>query len=302
MKPAKQILIIAGAAVILLAIITGLSARRGSSHHAGEPAILRQITDMTGRKVDIPAGPLRVLSLCTSATDTQIRLGAAESLAAIDEYGRIIPGSQNAKVIGKGSAISREQVVAMRINLAFVWWYQDDAAAMLHDLGVEVVRIRSGRASELPATIRLVGGCLNKEEQAGALAQHVESFLSRATMRPGNMPRKVFLELYGPYKTAGRETYTDDLLKLVGADNIAAEAKGSVVLSAEKLAQADPDVLLCVGSQAEADALAKRVGMTDLRAVRQGHVAALDRYWLVAGPNLPESVEQIRTTIEKVGQ
>ena len=107
----------------------------------------------------------------------------------------------------------------------------------------------------------------------------------------------MFLEFYGPLKTVGSETYTNDLLELAGAHNVAGDAKGSVLFSAERLVQSDPDVILVVGSAADSQALAARPGMADLRAVRQGRVFALDRYWLVAGPQMPQSVEKIRNTI-----
>ena len=54
-------------------------------------------------------------------------------------------------------------------------------------------------------------------------------------------------------------------------------------------------MILVVGAAADCAALASRPGMTELRAVRQGRVFALDRYWLVAGPRMPQSVENIRT-------
>ena len=135
----------------------------------------REVVDTTGRTVRVPADPQRILSLCTSASDTLVALGETGRLAAIDEYGRVVPGVEKAVVIGKGSAISREQVLALRIDLAFVWWYQDDAAAMLDGLGVPVVRIRTGRAAEVPAMIRLVGDCLNRQTAAEPLARRWRS-------------------------------------------------------------------------------------------------------------------------------
>jgi len=252
---------------------------------------------MTGQRVRIPTTPRRVLSLCTAATDTLVSLEAADRLAAIDEFNRVVPGSQRAAIVGKGSAISRESVAALKIDLAFIWWYQDDAAAMLKDLSIPVVRIRSGRVAELPATIRLVGDCLDRREAAEVLAQRVDAFVAHPTTRPGGGTPRVFLELYGPFKTAGRDTYTDDLLELAGCANVAADAKGSVVFSAERLVQADPDVVLCVGEDADAASLARRPGVSDLRAVRAGRVVALNRYWLVAGPNMPQSVAKIHAAI-----
>ena len=76
----------------------------------------------------------------------------------------------------------------------------------------------------------------------------------------------MFLELYGPLKTVGSETYTNDLLELAGARNVAADAKGTVLFSAERLVQSDPDVILVVGAAADRAALASRPGMAGLQS------------------------------------
>ena len=197
--------------------------------------------------------------------------------------------------MGKGGAISREKVVELGVDLAFVWWYQDDAAATLEDLGVPVVRIRSVRADELPGEIRLVGECLGRPEAAERSAKRVSEFLARA--KPVTFGSRVYIEMYGPLKTVGRRTYIGDLLELAGGQNVAGDAAEGVLLSAERLIEADPDVILCVGQPADAAAFAARPGMDGLRAVRQGRVRSLDRRWLVAGPHIPESVEKIRQAI-----
>ena len=283
----------------------GLAAILWTARHAPESSLrseavpLREIADMTSRTVRIPKRPVRILSLCTSATDALLALGEAGRLVAIDEFSRVVPGTEHAAVVGKGSAVSREQVAALGVDLAFVWWYQDDAAAVLEDLGVPVVRIRSGRAAELPGMIRLVGDCVNCREAAEKSAEPVAAFLAKAPSQPRQDAKRAFVELYGPLKTVGRDTYTNDVLELAGLRNVADDTKGTVLFSAERLVQADPDVILVVGRDADRAALASRPGMAELRAVRGRQVFALDRYWLVAGPRMPQSIEKIRRTLSQ---
>lgn len=252
---------------------------------------------MTARTVRIPQRPVRMLSLCTSATDTIVTLGALDRLVAIDDFSRVVPGTERVAVVGKGSAVSREQVAALHIDLAFVWWYQEDVAKMLEDLAVPVVRIRSGRAKDLPAMIRLLGDCIDCRETADHCASQVEAFLAGAPRQPDPNAKRIFLELYGPLKTVGRETFTNDLLELAGGRNVAADAQGPVLYSAERLVQADPDAIMLVGTAEDRAALASRPGMQSLRAVRQGQIFILDRYWLVAGTRMPQSVEKMRSLI-----
>lgn len=266
---------------------------------AERPAF-RKVIDMTSRPVHVPIRPRHVLSLCTSATDTMIRLDAAGRLAAIDEYGRIVPGAESVAIIGTGSAISREQVIALGIDLAFIWWYQDDVAQTLEELGVPVIRIRSGRAAELPAMIRLVGEVVGDSAAAERLASIVSAYLTRPLERSDSRPQ-VYLELYGPYKTVGRDTYVNDLLELAGGENIASDTTGSVLLSVERLIQADPEAILFVDEFTSAEAISARSGLAACPAVRAGRVRPIRRYWLVAGAGLPQAVENLRRALTRAG-
>jgi len=282
---------LAGAALALW--LTGRAGGTDSPRTDEGPTVI----DMTGRPVRLPADPRRILSLCTSASDTLATIGQGHRIAAIDEYGRVVSGVRHAAVIGKGSMISREQVLALGIDLAMIWWYQDDAAAMLDELRIPVVRIRSVRAGEVPAMIRLVGQCVGSDEAADRAARRVEDYLHDAAAAPQPARPRIYLELYGASKTVGRDTYLNDLLNLAGAANVAEDASGSMLLSSERLIEADPDVILFVESFATVAAISARPGLAELKAVRTGRVRSLDRRWLVAGPTLPEAVERLRAVI-----
>lgn len=296
MTPKARIILVAAVLASVTAGLAWVTHRLPQDNQP--PQGLREVTDMTSRRVSIPRRPARILSLCTSASDTIASMGEASRVVAIDEYSRVVPVLDHAAVIGKGSAISREHVLALNIDLAFVWWYQDDAAAMLKSLLVPVVRIRSGRADETPAMIRLVGECLGNQALADKAADEVDAFLRQARSQTVSANRpSVYLELYGAYRTVGRDSYTNDLLELAGGNNIARDATGSVLLSAEKFIQSDPDVILFVEGFGDAQTILSRPGMSSLRAAKTGAIHPIDRRWLIAGPHLPQAVSMLRNVI-----
>ncbi|MGC8991710.1 MAG: ABC transporter substrate-binding protein [Verrucomicrobiia bacterium] len=235
-------------------------------------------------------GPQRVLSLCTSVTDTMLRLGQGARLAGIDEYSRAVPGAAHLPVLGKGSTISREEVLARGIDLAFVWWYQEQAAQTLADLRVPVVKVRCQRAREVPGVIRLVGAKLGCTNQAEALAQSAAARLAcLESVCHTNAPR-VYVELYSPFKTIGRDSYLNDLIELAGGRNIAADVAGSVLLSSERLLAADPQVVVLFDGFSTAEQFARRSGMKSLSAVQNQRVHVIDRHCLVAGAGFGDGV------------
>ncbi len=272
---------------MMLASLTGRTAPLAGA--AG-----RAVMDSTKQTVVVPANPQRVLSLCTTATDTLLRLGEGARLAGIDEYSRVVAGATNLTVLGKGSAIAREQVLARGIDLAFVWWFQEDAARLLTDLRVPVVRLRCGRASEVPDTIRLVGHCVGATNAAETLARSVTEKLTRLTPARTNGGPRVYLELYSPFKTSGADSYLNDLIELAGGHNIAAKGNGALLLSSEQLLAADPEWVVLLAGFGTPEQFSRRGGLGSLAAVKAGRVHVLDRYHLVAGAGLPEGVAALR--------
>jgi ABC-type hemin transport system substrate-binding protein len=89
----------------------------------------------------------------------------------------------------------------------------------------------------------------------------------------------------------------NDLIELAGGVNIAHDATGSVLLSAERLIQANPDVILCINGFTTPADMAHRPGLAELRAAKSGRIHSIERRWLVAGHSLPEAVAHLRTII-----
>jgi len=166
-----------------------------------------------------------------------------------------------------------------------------------------VIRLRSARADQVPAMIRLIGQSVCCVDAAEPMAGRLESFLRvNASISPDPSAPKVFLELYGPYKTAGSDTYADDLLHLAGGQNIASASSGHLLFSPEQLVGENPDAILFVDEFADAAGIVGRAGLSGLSAVQSGRLLPINRYWLVAGPGLPDAVRQLRRLLDDPNQ
>lgn len=293
------------AVLLVLACATGLWPRSGGTDAAGTCGVCnaREATDMTGRRITVPVRPQRILSLCTAATDTLVAIGAGRRIAAVDEYSHAIAGAESAAVIGRAGSLSREQVLARRIDLAFVWWYGDDVAARLTELGVPVVRIRQPRASGVPEMIRIVGECAGEREAGEREASRIAECLAKlAESAPPARRPTVYLELYGASKTVGVDSYMSDLLELAGGKNVVRENRGAMIFSPEALITADPAFIVTVEGFATAAEIAARPGMAGLSAVKAGRIWAIPRRLLVSGPSLPEAVAAIHQILTEKKQ
>ncbi len=292
-KLAVTITLLVGSLLVTVAVV--FLPHGASKKHS--PVSHRLIKDQTSRVVAVPERPQRILSQCSTATDTLVRLGQLHRLCAVDEFNRSVPGIGSIPCISKGSAISREQIQALKVDLAFVWWFQDDTAHLLEDMSIPVIRIRTGRAGTLAETIRLIGECVNCGTEATRLAQSLNEWAAKNTSPPTNNCPRVYIELYGPLKTIGKDSYTNDVIEMAGGHNIAAGKSGRVLFSVEELVQADPDVILVVGEPSALQAVLQRPEMERLRAVRTKRAFAVPPAWLIPGAELPVAVMNFRAII-----
>lgn len=290
-----------GLLTLLLGLTSSLMSCRPNQETVAGLPLTPGMQDMTSRMFYIPKSPSNILSLCTSATDTIIAMGELPRLSAIDEYGRVVPGTEGIPVIGRGNAVSSEDVIARHIDLAFIWWYQDDVARQLAGLGVPAVRLRSGRAAEVPGMIRLIGDCLANREAADRISKSVEAFLKDPIETPVSSPR-VYLELYAPFKTSGAETYANDLIEMAGGSNVAGGTTGNVLLSPELLIQSNPEIILFLNQPHGGSTIEQRGGLDALSAIQAKRIYPINRYWLVAGPGMPQAVEQLRRILQSTNQ
>ena len=90
-------------AFLLAAIIWLARHRPGVFARGGEQRSLHEVVDMTSRTVRIPKRPARILSLCTSAADTIVAVGAADRLIAIDEFSRVVPGTDERQSLARAA-------------------------------------------------------------------------------------------------------------------------------------------------------------------------------------------------------
>ncbi|MEN9231190.1 MAG: ABC transporter substrate-binding protein, partial [Thermostichus sp. DG02_5_bins_236] len=154
----------------------------------------------------------------------------------------------------------------------------------------------------LEETITTLAAALGVDPQP--LLQEYGSLLPQELPNP--RPKTLLLAGTQPILSPNRESWAGDLLERFGADNLTAtlqsqgQFRGYVTLSAERILEANPEILLVVNPEA-ADPLAffrSRPFWNQLQAVQTERVYAFDYYGLVN----PGSLDKIRATCEQLAQ
>ena len=213
-------------AVLLLAATLWMAKHATEFSPRGEEHQARVVADMTSRTVRIPKRPTRILSLCTSATDAIVALGAGDRLVAIDEFSRIVSGAETSGRRGqgrghlarKGCRVGRRSRLRLvvsgrrRSNARRPWRVPSCGFAAFGRMNCPVKSGSSASASAAPRPPNYRRSELASSSPATSRRNPAIASISR---------------LYGPLKTVGRRTYIGDLLELAGGQNVAGDAAGA---------------------------------------------------------------------------
>lgn len=274
MKKHRQLLALLICLVMSVSLLTGYSetkaateeqAQSGEQDATQETAETREITDMAGRKVTVPAaeniesvfsaGPVAAIFLYMVAPDKLLgwnyELNDVEKSIILDKY-------QDLPNFGMGDAVNYEAVIAAnptiainsgKINDTMV----SDCDALSESLGIPVVAVDNELNNSAEA-FRFMGEFLGVEDHAEELAQYAEQVFTDINAL-SDIPEEKKVSVYfgngeDSLETAPRGSQHAQILDAINAVNVADLELGDgsrVQISAEQLLAWDPDVIVVNG-------------------------------------------------------
>ena len=274
MKKHRQLLALLICLVMSVSLLTGYSETKAATEEptqsaeqdaTQETAETREITDMAGRKVTVPAaenieslfsaGPVAAIFLYMVAPDKLLgwnyELNDVEKSIILDKY-------QDLPNFGMGDAVNYEAVIAAnptiainsgKINDAMV----SDCDALSESLGIPVVAVDNELNNSAEA-FRFMGELLGVEDHAEELAQYAEQVFTDINAL-SDIPEEKKVSVYfgngeDSLETAPRGSQHAQILDAINAVNVADLELGDgsrVQISAEQLLAWDPDVIVVNG-------------------------------------------------------
>lgn len=274
MKKHRQLLALLICLVMSVSLLTGYSETKAATEEptqsaeqdaTQETAETREITDMAGRKVTVPAaeniesvfstGPVAAIFLYMVAPDKLLgwnyELNDVEKSIILDKY-------QDLPNFGMGDAVNYEAVIAAnptiainsgKINDAMV----SDCDALSESLGIPVVAVDNELDNSAEA-FRFMGELLGVEDHAEELAQYAEQVFTDINAL-SDIPEEKKVSVYfgngeDSLETAPRGSQHAQILDAINAVNVADLELGDgsrVQISAEQLLAWDPDVIVVNG-------------------------------------------------------
>lgn len=271
-----------------------------SSKAAGNVKYPLQLKDQAGNVVTIDKQPKRIVSLVPSNTEIAFALGLGKEVVAVttnDDY------PEQVKKLPKvgDMVINVEKVVAQKPDLVLASSMNGkETIDKLKQAGLTVLVLDANNIKQVYESIKLVGQATSHMQEADKLVAQMEHEKQEVVQKVGQIPdaqkKKVWLEISPDLYTAGNGTFLNELITMAGGKNIAADQQGWPQFSAEKVVQANPDVIISTyGSTKE---ILARPAFSGVTAVKNKQVFAIDPDILTRpGPRIVEGLKQLAMTL-----
>ncbi len=218
--------------------------------------------DRSGNDIMLPLEVESIISMSPATTRALIDMGYADKIVASDTNSQNSYGLELADDVLYMDMMSpdQEQIVALSPDIVFTSGMSssdgNDAYANVRAAGLCVADIPSSPSiKDVEDDLLFIGKCIGDEAAAQELVDEMEETIAEikeiAATIPEEEKKTVLFELFTPSAdyptiyTAGPGTYINEMLELIGAKNIAADADTDwPALSEEACIAADPQVIL----------------------------------------------------------
>lgn len=201
----------------------------------------RSIRDDSGREVAVPEKIARIVSLAPNVTEILFAIGAGPMVVGADDFSDFPPRAKRLPKVGALQP-SIEKIAALKPDVVIAKSsYHPSLPGALAAAKVPLFISRTDRLDEIPTAMESLAR-LTGSDATQAVARLRASVEAQRRTR-AKKPRVVFVVLTQPLYVAGRDTFTDDVFRLCGAEN-AVTVSGWPAYSLEALLANPPDVIL----------------------------------------------------------
>lgn len=184
----------------------------------------RIFTDEVGRNVRVPDPPRRIIPLAPSITEILFALGLQEEIVGVTNFCDYPEAALKKPKIGGFVNPSIEKIVSLKPDLIIATrdgnW--GETIHRLNDLGLSVYWVNSKGFGGVIKTIENIGEITGKREGSIRIINYMMKKKAHLLSLTKSLPKpKVFFQMgVDPMITVGRETLTDDLIRLAGGRSI----------------------------------------------------------------------------------
>lgn len=214
---------------------------------------VKVVNDREGGTVEIKGEINTIVSGAPSVTEILVGLGLGDKIIAADAYSADVEGIDPSICTLDFYNLDIEAIAAMNPDAVIINGISmtgaDDPYSALKDAGVQVLYVPSSESVQgVMDDIEFLAECTGTEEKAFEITMGMSDAIAEVVDLSQNITekKKVYFEVSAaPYMyTCGSGTFADDILNIIGAENIYSSESGWINNTDESVIAADPDVII----------------------------------------------------------
>lgn len=244
-------------------------------------------TDREGNPVALPQNMERIISMGPSNTEIITALGYGDKIIAIDSYSSDIEGINQGLPMFNMMSPDGEQIINLQPDVIFVTGMTKvdggDLLKSVSDTGICIMYLPSCTSiTDIKEDIRYIAKVLGAQAEGEALVAKMEDEIAKVAAIGSAITEKkaVYFEVDAPpYQVSfGRGVFLNEMLELIGAENIFRDQDSWISLTDEAVLHANPDVILTSVNYVDnpIEDIKTRPGWSEVAAVKNGEVYIID--------------------------
>jgi len=267
------------------------------------------IKDATKADVTIEKKPESIVSLIPSNTEIVFALGLDKEVVGVTDFDNYPEAATKKEKVG-GQEINLEKIISLKpdLVLAHASWASSSEAGLqqLKDAGIPVLVVNDAQNfDQVFDSIDLIGKATGETAKADEIITGMKDKLAEIKAKAGEIKekKKVLVEVSPAPEiyTSGKNTFMDQMLSVINAENIANDQEGWIKIDQEAMIKRNPDVIVTTYGfyvKNPVDQVLTRKGWETVNAVKNQHVVDVDSDRVTrSGPRIVEGVEDLAKAV-----
>ncbi len=253
--------------------------------------------------------PKRIVSFGPSVTEIIYALGLEDNLVGNTDYCKYPEAAKSIIKIGAHSDINYELLMALNVDTAVVYSWNDKHKAVLDNFGIKYVIINHSSIDGILKSITDIGFEFNKEREASILLDSINRRVDIATCDKKTYKPRVLIVVHrdidfggmSNITVVGNDIYFRDLIDLAGGVNIFKDANAAYpIIDMETVVRSNPDIIIeILVKYNEKDLSLKNwLKVKDINAVKNGKIYFFNvEDASIPGPRFVDTLEKMTSII-----
>lgn len=269
------------------------------------------ITDASGEKVTLKEEPKRIVSLIPSNTEIAFALGLGGKMVGVSDNDTYPAETKDIEKVG-GMEFNTEKVISLKPDLVLAHASNalngSEGIKQLKDAGITVLVVNDAQKfAQVYDSIKMIGKATGENEAAASIVADmqakVKDIQEKAKAVKADERKKVLIEVQSSPEiyVAGKNTFMDEMLQIIGADNVAGKLDSWAKVDPEAMVSSNPDVIITTSGYYDKDVVnkvLKRSGWEAVTAIKNKQVIDVQSDLVSrSGPRLAEGVEELAKAI-----